>query len=115
MRRLRWTPAQDNQLRALIAQALTWDEIAEAMGRSPAALEHRGRCLGVPRSAAGRLSEAQRRARSLGWPAMEGSPEERERRFLAALAAEARACGLLRADVVPQPTPIAQPLQGDAA
>ncbi len=102
MRRVRWTAAQDNQLRALIAQALSWDEIAEATGRSPAALEHRGRCLGIPRPAAGRLSEAQRRARSLGWPVMRGSPAERERQFLTALAAEARACGLLRADAVAQ-------------
>lgn len=118
MRRVRWTPAQDNQLRDLVARGLAWHAVAETLRRTPEAVAHRARLLGV------RL--AGRTARPLpagpesgadvgpdagpdlgpgigGWPLLDGSPEDRERRFLAALLAEARACGLLTPATAPSP------------
>jgi len=44
-----WTEAQDGQIKRLRAEGVTWDGIAEHLGRSAAAVRERGRRIGAVR------------------------------------------------------------------
>lgn len=46
---IRWTPAQDGQIRRLRAEGATWHRIAATIGCSPVIVRERGRRIGATR------------------------------------------------------------------